>query len=79
MKKRNNVLVPSGKAGREMASASITVERGVVGFGLDYACAHIILVEISSVNLLPIQADFVTERDSRVVLKPTQNRVDVEC
>ena len=52
------------KAGREMASAHITVERGVVGFGLDYSCAHIIiLAEISSVNLLPIQADFVTERD----------------
>ena len=39
------------------------VERGVVGFGLDYACAHIIiLAEISSENLLPIRADFVTER-----------------
>ena len=25
------------KAGREMARAHITVERGVVGFGLDYA------------------------------------------
>ena len=36
----------------------------VVGFGLDYACAHIIiLAEISSENLLPIRADFVTERD----------------
>ena len=35
----------------------------VVGFGLDYACAHIIiLAEISSENLLPIRADFVTER-----------------
>ena len=35
---------------------------GVVGLGLDYTCAHIIIqVEISSVNLLPIQADFVTE------------------
>ena len=35
----------------------------MVGFGLDYACAHIIiLVEISSENLLPIRADFVTER-----------------
>ena len=34
----------------------------MVGFGLDYACAHImILAEISSVNLLLIQADFVTE------------------
>ena len=37
---------------------------GVVGCRLDYACAHIIiLAEISSVNLLPIRADFVTERD----------------
>ena len=45
-------------------SARVTVERGVVGFELDYACAHIIiLAEISSVNLLLIQADFVTERD----------------
>ena len=36
----------------------------MVGFGLDYACAHIIiLAEISSENLLPIRADFVTERD----------------
>ena len=36
----------------------------VVGFGLDYACAHIIIIlaEISSENLLPIRADFVTER-----------------
>ena len=32
----------------------------MVGFGLDYACAHIIIP--ASVNLLPIQADFVTER-----------------
>ena len=31
----------------------------MVGLGLDYACAHIIP---ASVNLLPIQADFVTER-----------------
>ena len=46
-----------------MASARITVERGVVGFGLDYACAHIFIP--ASVNLLPIQADFVTERDIR--------------
>ena len=39
----------------------------VVGFGLDYACAHIIiLAEISSENLLPIRADFVTERDIRM-------------
>ena len=28
--------------------------------GLDYACAHI--AEISSANLLPIQADFMTKR-----------------
>ena len=35
----------------------------MVGFGLEYACAHIIiLAEISSENLLPIRADFVTER-----------------
>ena len=33
----------------------------MVGYGLDYACAHIIIP--ASVNLLPIQADFVTERD----------------
>ena len=45
-----------------MASARITVERGVVGFGLDYACAHILLSP-ASVNLLPIQANFVTKRD----------------
>ena len=32
----------------------------MVGFGLDYACTHIIIP--ASVNLLPIQADFVTER-----------------
>ena len=38
----------------------------MVGFGLEYACAHIIiLAEISSENLLPIRADFVTERDKR--------------
>ena len=44
-----------GKVGREMASARVTVEKGVVGYGLDYACAHIIIpAEISSVNLLPI-------------------------
>ena len=37
----------------------------MVGFGLEYACAHIIiLAEISSENLLPIRADFVTERDT---------------
>ena len=40
--------------------ARITVERGVVVFGLDYACAHIIIP--ASVNLLPIQVDFMTER-----------------
>ena len=35
----------------------------MVGFGPEYACAHIIiLAEISSENLLPIRADFVTER-----------------
>ena len=27
-----------------MASARVTVERGVVGSGLDYACAHIIII-----------------------------------
>ena len=32
----------------------------MVGFGPDYACAHIIIP--ASVNLPPIQADFVTER-----------------
>ena len=32
----------------------------MVGFGPNYACAHIIIPV--SVNLLPIQADFVTER-----------------
>ena len=32
----------------------------MVGFGLDCACTHIIIP--ASVNLLPIQADFVTER-----------------
>ena len=32
----------------------------MVGYGLDYACAHIII--LASINLLPIQADFVTER-----------------
>ena len=35
----------------------------MVGFELDYACAHVIIpAEISSENLLPIRADFVTER-----------------
>ena len=35
----------------------------MVRFGLDYTCEYIIiLAEISSVNLLPIQAIFVTER-----------------
>ena len=43
-----------------MASTCIMVERGVVGFELDYACAHIIIQ--ASVNMLPIQANFVTER-----------------
>ena len=33
--------VARGKAGRQMASARVSVERGVVGFWLDYACAHI--------------------------------------
>ena len=43
----------------------------MVGFGLDYACAHIIiLAEISSENLLPIRADFVTERDIQKTLEP---------
>ena len=52
-------------------SARVTVERGVVGFGLEYACAHIIiLAEISSENLLPIRADFVTERDKRDLAEP---------
>ena len=42
----------------------------MVGFGLDYACAHIIiLAEISSENLLPIRADFVTERDKHLLGK----------
>ena len=49
----------------------------MVGFGLDYACAHIIiLAEISSENLLPIRADFVTERvvteigpDSKILVR----------
>ena len=44
-----------------MASARITVERGVVGDELDYACAHIIIP--ASVNLLPIQAEFAIERN----------------
>ena len=55
------------RLGERWLSARVTVERGVVGFGLDYACAHIItLAEISGVNLLPIQAEFVTERDMHV-------------
>ena len=37
----------------------------MVGFGLDYAFTHIIIP--ASVNLLPIQADFVTERDKNAV------------
>ena len=41
----------------------ITVKRGVVGYGLDYACAHIIIP--ASVNLLLVQANFVTERGKR--------------
>ena len=36
----------------------------MVGFGPDYACAHIIIT--ASVNLLPIQADFVTDRDNHI-------------
>ena len=43
--------VAGWKAGREMASARALRWRGVVGFGLDYACAHIIIP--ASVNLLP--------------------------
>ena len=51
------------RLGERWLSARVTVERGVVGFGLEYACVHIIiLAEISSENLLPIRADFVTER-----------------
>ena len=47
----------------------------MVGFGLDYACTHIIiLAEISSENLLPIRADFVTERDIGIGMMP---RIDV--
>ena len=54
------------RLGERWLSARVTVERGVVGFGLEYAWAHIIiLAEISSENLLPIRADFVTERDMR--------------
>ena len=53
------------RLGERWLSERVTVERGVVGFGLEYACAHIIiLAEISSENLLPIRADFVTERDT---------------
>ena len=47
------------------------MQRGVVGFGLDYACAHIII--LASVNLLPIQADFVTERDIANVREGTSS------
>ena len=51
------------RLGKRWLSARITVKRGVVRFGMDYACVHIIiLAEISSENLLPIRADFVTER-----------------
>ena len=49
------------RLGERWLSACVMVEMGVAGFGLDYACAHIILAEISSINLLPIQVDFVTE------------------
>ena len=55
---------------RDGLRTRITVERDVVGFSfrLDYACAHIIMP--ASVNLLPIQADFVTERDIEVSYDP---------
>ena len=45
------------------------MEGGVVRFGLDYVCAHIIIP--ASVNLLPIQADFVTERGITVLPSPS--------
>ena len=52
------------KGWKRWLSARVTVERGVVRFWLDYACAHIIILAgISSVNLQPIRADFVAERD----------------
>ena len=48
----------------------------MVGFELDYACAHIIIP--ASVNLLPIQADFVTERvNPRCACAPKLN--DYSC
>ena len=51
----------------------------MVGFGLDYACAHIIiLAEISSENLLPIRADFVTERDTMSVRNRQHGEQDQE-
>ena len=56
-----------------MASARVTVERGVVGFGLDYACAHIIIPV--SLNLLPIQANFVTER----IMQQIQENLYSQC
>ena len=47
----------------------------MVGFGLEYACAHIIiLAEISSENLLPIRANFVTERDIQPPIMYTPNK-----
>ena len=52
----------------------------MVGFGLDYACAHIIiLAEISSENLLPIRADFVTERDTAFLAPPVSRCILPEC
>ena len=62
--------VAGWKTGREMAKhARYSREGSVVGFGLEYACAHIIiLAEISSENLLPIRADFMTERDNRSIV-----------
>ena len=54
------------RLGERCLSARVTVGRGVVGFGMEYACAHIIiLAEISRENLLPIRTDFVTERVKR--------------
>ena len=52
----------------------------MVGFGLDYACAHIII----PASVLPIQADFVTERDiesfvHRVTQKTKQHKVMKLC
>ena len=63
--------VATWKGWERRLGARVTVERGVVGFGLDYACAHIIiLAEISSENL-PIRADFVTERVTRLLVEHT--------